>query len=123
MRRAWNAYRTYAWGADELKPVSNRSHDWLRLGATMVDCLDNLWIMGLKKEFGEAREWVAKNLHFRASGISMFETVIRIMGGLLSAFELSRDAVFLEKARELADKMMFAFEKNPSTGIPCTTIS
>lgn len=123
MRRAWNAYRRYAWGADEIKPVSNKSHDWLRLGATMVDCLDNLWIMGMKKEFAEARDWVASNLHFNARGVSMFETVIRIMGGLLSAFELSRDAIFLEKARELADKMMFAFAKNPATGIPCTTIS
>lgn len=47
-------------GADELKPVSNSSHEWLHLGATLVDCLDNLWIMGMRKEFDEAREWVAK---------------------------------------------------------------
>ena len=34
-----------------------------------------------------------KNLHFdRAAGISMFETVIRILGGLLSAFELAETA-------------------------------
>ena len=59
MRRAWAAYRKYAWGADEVKPLSNRSHNWLRLGATLVDCLDNLWIMGMHAEFAEAREWVA----------------------------------------------------------------
>ena len=91
MRRAWAAYRKHAWGADEIKPVSNRSHDWLRLGATLVDCLDNLWIMGMRQEFAEAREWVATSLHFRASSVSMFETIIRILGGLLSAFELSKD--------------------------------
>jgi len=124
MRRAWTAYRKYAWGADELKPVSNRSHDWLRLGATLVDCLDNLWIMGMKEEFAEAREWVATRLQFNTQrGISMFETTIRILGGLLSAYELSRDRIFLTKAQELADKMMFAFDKNPRTGLPCTTIS
>jgi len=123
MRRAWNSYRQYAWGADELKPVSNRSHDWLRLGATLVDCLDNLWIMGMKAEFQEAREWVATRLHFTtARSISMFETVIRILGGLLSAYELSRDQIFLDKSVELADKMMYAFEKT-RTGLPCTTIS
>ena len=56
---------------DELKPVSNKSHNWLGLGATLVDCLDNLWIMGMKDEFYEARDWVAQHLHFdRASGIS-----------------------------------------------------
>jgi hypothetical protein len=113
----------YAWGADELKPVSNRSHEWLRLGATLVDCLDNLWIMGMKAEFQEAREWVATRLHFTtARSISMFETVIRILGGLLSAYELSRDQIFLDKSVELADKMMYAFEKT-RTGLPCTTIS
>ena len=123
MKRAWNSYRQYAFGADEIKPVSNKSHNWLHLGATLVDCLDNLWIMGLTQEFAEAREWVDKHLHFdRSTGISMFETIIRIMGGLLSAFELSKDRMFLEKSRELADKMMYAFKKNP-TGLPCTTIS
>ena len=123
MKRAWSAYRKYAWGADEIKPVSNRSHNWLHLGATLVDCLDNLWLMELKEEFAEAREWVATRLNFdRASSISMFETIIRIMGGLLSAFELSKDRMFLDKSRQLADKMMYAFNRNP-TGLPCTTIS
>jgi len=123
MKRAWNAYKQYAFGADEIKPVSNRSHNWLHLGATLVDCLDNLWIMGLRDEFAEAREWVAKHLHFdRSTGISMFETVIRILGGLLSAFDLSGDRLFLDKSRELADKMHYAFKRNP-TGLPCTTIS
>ena len=125
MRRAWNAYRNYAWGADEIKPVSNRSHDWLRLGATLVDCLDNLWIMGMMKEFKEAREWVATRLIFTntARSISMFETVIRILGGLLSAYELSKDRMFLTKAQDLADRMMYAFDARGRHGLPCTTIS
>jgi len=43
----------------------------------------------MKEEFEEAKEWVATKLDFkRAKGISMFETVIRILGGLLSAFEV-----------------------------------
>ena len=42
----------------------------------------------MKDEFYEARDWVAHPHFDRASGISMFETVIRILGGLLSAFEL-----------------------------------
>lgn len=122
-KRAWSAYRLYAWGADEVKPISNRSHNWLHLGATMIDALDNLWLFGMKAEFAEAQEWVATKLVLdRSTGISMFETVIRILGGLLSAFELSREPVFLRKAQEVADHMMYAFHANP-TGLPCTTIS
>jgi len=123
MKRAWASYRKYAWGKDELKPVSNKSHDWLHLGATLIDCLDNLWLMDMKAEFREAQEWVATMDISHAHGISMFETVIRIFGGLLSAFELSREPVFLGKAREVADHMMYAFDVNKNTGIPCTTIS
>jgi len=123
-KRAWNAYRKYAWGADELKPVSNRSHDWLHLGATMIDCLDNLWLFGMHEEFKEAQIWVATRWNVRrANGISMFETVIRILGGLLSAYELSGEAIFLAKAQEVADHMMYAFDMNAKTGLPCTTIS
>ena len=62
--------------------------------------------MNMKAEFDEAREWVANHLHFRASSVSMFETIIRILGGLLSAYDLSADKIFLTKAKELADKMM-----------------
>jgi len=122
-KRAWRSYEKYAWGMDELKPMSNRSHNWLGLGATLVDCLDNLWIFGMKEEFKRAQEWVEQHLHFdKAAGISMFETVIRILGGLLSAFELSRERVFLKKAQELADRLLYAFSKH-QTGLPCTTVS
>lgn len=33
-------------------------------GATIVDSLDTLFIMGMKDEFKEAKEWVDKNLGF-----------------------------------------------------------
>ncbi len=38
--------------------------------------------------------------------LSLFETVIRVVGGLLSAYDASHDALFLEKADELAAKIM-----------------
>ena len=77
----------------------------------------------MKEEFRRAQAWVEQHLHFdKAAGISMFETVIRILGGLLSAFELSREQVFLTKAAELADKLLYAFSKH-RTGLPCTTVS
>ena len=45
---AWNAYKRYAWGHDELKPVSHGWQEWFGIGLTIVDSLDTMWIMGLK---------------------------------------------------------------------------
>jgi len=87
------------------------------MGFTLIDTLDTLWIMGLHKEFAEAREWVATKLSFnKHRGVSVFETTIRALGGLLSAYDLSGDRVFLEKAKDLGDRLMPAF--NTPTGIP-----
>jgi len=45
---AWNNYKKYAWGMDELRPVSGRGTNWFGVGLTIVDSLDTLYIMGLK---------------------------------------------------------------------------
>ena len=49
---AWSNYRRYAWGHDELLPLSRKSHDWYgqSLLMTPVDALDTLVLMGLKQE-------------------------------------------------------------------------
>ena len=62
MQWAWKGYRTYAWGEDELLPLSHASHRWFGLGLTLVDSLDTLHMMGLEEELAEARVWVARNL-------------------------------------------------------------
>jgi len=117
MSFVWKSYRKYAWGSDELKPLSRTGQDnWGGMGVTLVDSLDTLWIMGLRKEFDEAKEWVAKELTFRRAGsVSVFETTIRELGGLLSAYDLSKEKVFLDKAVELGHLLSPAF-RSP-TGI------
>jgi len=56
MLHAWNSYVKYAWGMDELQPQSkNGINSFGGLGATLVDSLDTLYIMGLKDEFQKAR--------------------------------------------------------------------
>uniref|UniRef100_F6YTW6 mannosyl-oligosaccharide 1,2-alpha-mannosidase n=1 Tax=Equus caballus TaxID=9796 RepID=F6YTW6_HORSE len=58
-----------------------------------------MWILNLKKEFKEARTWVSKKLVFQKDvDVNLFESTIRILGGLLSAYHLSGDHLFLEKA-------------------------
>ena len=118
MARVWKAYKAHAWGRDELKPISLVGHDnWGGIGCTLVDSLDTLWLMGLKDEFWEARDWVRDHLTFARTGtVSVFETTIRELGGLLSAYDLSKDKVFLKKAQDLGDRLLGAFD-TPS-GIP-----
>ncbi|XP_014637476.1 PREDICTED: endoplasmic reticulum mannosyl-oligosaccharide 1,2-alpha-mannosidase-like [Ceratotherium simum simum] len=110
-RHAWTGYRKFAWGHDELKPVSRSFSEWFGLGLTLIDALDTMWILGLKKEFKEAREWVSKKLVFqRDVDVNLFESTIRILGGLLGAYHLSGDDLFLKKAEDFGNRLMPAFQ-------------
>lgn len=123
MLHAWSSYEKYAWGNDELQPQTRQGvNSFGGLGATLVDSLDTLYIMGLKEEFQRAREWVANTLDFdKDYEASVFETTIRVVGGLLSAYDLSEDKVFLEKARDIADRLLPAW--NTPSGIPYNVIN
>jgi endoplasmic reticulum Man9GlcNAc2 1,2-alpha-mannosidase len=46
---AWDAYKRYAWGHDEVKPISRSYKEWFHIGLTLVDSLDTMYIMGLTK--------------------------------------------------------------------------
>ncbi|ORY10330.1 glycosyl hydrolase family 47-domain-containing protein [Clohesyomyces aquaticus] len=111
--RNWQSYKTWAWTKDELMPISATGIDpfggW---GATLVDSLDSLWIMGLKDDFYEAVAAVAE-INFGESdmvNISVFETTIRYLGGLLSAYDLSHEKVLLDKAIQLGEMLYRAFD-------------
>lgn len=121
MEHAWGGYVKYAWGADEVRPVSRNHHNWLGLGGTIIDSLDTLWIMGLKDEFNRARDWVRDSFD-PAIGIevSFFETTIRVVGGLLSAYGLSGDTMFIDKARVIATNLLKAFDEG--SGIPYSMV-
>ncbi|KAL6843213.1 hypothetical protein ACP4OV_026926 [Aristida adscensionis] len=123
MIHAWNSYVKYAWGDDELQPQSkNGINSFGGLGATIVDSLDTLYIMGLRDEFQKAKDWVAESLNFdKDYEASVFETTIRILGGLLSAYDLSADKIFLEKARDISDRLLPAWDT--SSGIPYNRIN
>ncbi|XP_062407127.1 mannosyl-oligosaccharide 1,2-alpha-mannosidase IA-like isoform X2 [Sardina pilchardus] len=121
MQFAWENYKRYAWGANELRPISQQGHSSNLFGslkgATIVDALDTLYIMEMDDEFEAAAEWVENNLDFNMNTeISVFEVNIRFVGGLLSAYYLSGKEVFRQKAVELGEKLLPAF-KTP-TGIP-----
>ncbi|KAG7465683.1 hypothetical protein MATL_G00156020 [Megalops atlanticus] len=121
MQFAWENYKRYAWGCNELRPVSKQGHSSNLFGslqgATIVDSLDTLYIMEMYEEFEAAAEWVQTHLDFNVNTeVSVFEVNIRFVGGLLSAYYLSGKEVFRRKAVELGLKLLPAF--NTPSGIP-----
>jgi mannosyl-oligosaccharide alpha-1,2-mannosidase len=119
---AWDHYVDRAWGKDEINPVSGTSQSFFiegrDLGLSLVEALDTLWIMELDAEFQAGIDWVKANLDFDVDGdAQVFETNIRLVGGLLSAHLASGDSVLLDKARDLADRLMKAFDASPH-GLP-----
>ncbi|KAJ3127406.1 Mannosyl-oligosaccharide 1,2-alpha-mannosidase IA [Nowakowskiella sp. JEL0407] len=121
IKHAWDGYAKHAWGADELRPLSLSSFNWYgnySLLSTPVDSLDTLYIAGLKKEYEAAKKLVLEELDFGKvdAEVSVFETNIRILGGLLSAYELDGDKRLLAKAIEMGDALLPCF--GTKSGIP-----
>uniref|UniRef100_A0A8C0Y3M2 alpha-1,2-Mannosidase n=1 Tax=Cyprinus carpio carpio TaxID=630221 RepID=A0A8C0Y3M2_CYPCA len=127
MKHAWDSYRQYGWGHNELKPIAKKGHSTnifgnSQMGATIVDALDTLYIMGLHDEFKDGQEWIKQNLDFSVNAeVSVFEVNIRFIGGLLAAYYLSGQEVFKVKAVQLAEKLLPAF--NTPTGIPWAMVN
>lgn len=135
---AWSGYKKYAMGFDELMPLSHRGVDGLGgLGATIVDALDTAMIMGADEVVTEAGSWIETHLSHRIKEkgqVNLFETTIRVLGGLLSAYHLSggeqgmnsthmgpKSIVYLETAKQLADLLLSAFTSSP-TPIPFSDV-
>lgn len=123
-QHAWQAYKQYAWGHDALKPLSKSNHNWYgpSLLMTPVDALDTLLIMGLKKEAKEAQELIATKLNFDQDiYVQNFEITIRLLGGLLSAYQITNDKRLLNLADDLGKRLLPVFES--PTGMPYTHVN
>ncbi|WVQ79805.1 hypothetical protein IAT38_001905 [Cryptococcus sp. DSM 104549] len=144
-KHAWDAYKRNAWGHDEVRPVSmtpsNPFNGW---GATIVDSLDTLLLMGFSDEYNLCRPHVNQlNFHWvngrdwnqgfvsedehgtgevfamdrdKATGLPVFETGIRYLGGMLGAYDLSGDQLLLNRSVDLAEVLSTAF--NTVSGLP-----
>jgi hypothetical protein len=107
------------------------------LGWIIVDSLDTMMLMNLTQKLSNAREWISTSLDYdQDHDVNTFETTIRMLGGLLSAHYLSSafpemaplakgekadEDLYLEKAVDLADRLLGAYE-SPS-GIPYASIN
>ncbi|CAL1536742.1 unnamed protein product [Lymnaea stagnalis] len=121
-KHAWAAYKKYAWGHDELHPISKTSTEWFGTGLTLVDSLDTMVIMGLKEEYEEAKKWVEEHLTFNVDRyVNLFEITIRNLGALLSAYHLTGDEIMKVRAIELGNRLLPAF--NHGSKIPYSDVN
>jgi mannosidase alpha-like ER degradation enhancer 2 len=116
---AWRGYERYAWGHDELLPLSRSARDWYPASFVMtpVDAFDTMLLMGLVDEAARAKGLIFERLSFdRDFPVQVFEMTIRLLGGLISAYQMDGDPRFLSLARDLGDRMLPAF--GSPTGMP-----
>ncbi|KAJ3772466.1 glycoside hydrolase [Lentinula raphanica] len=125
-KHAWRAYERDAMGNDEYHPISHKGTNLTKaggIGYTVIDSIDTMLIMGLEDDYARARKWVENSLSFDRDGaFNTFETTIRVLGGLLSAYELSgHDKLYLNHAIELANRILPVFD-TPS-GLPLPNVN
>ncbi|KDO53923.1 hypothetical protein CISIN_1g0475971mg, partial [Citrus sinensis] len=91
---AFDGYMEHAFPLDELRPLSCEGEDSLGgYALTLVDSLDTLALLGDRERFTTSVEWIGKNLQFDINKtVSVFETTIRVLGGLLSAHLIARSS-------------------------------
>src|SRR5258705_6563594 len=116
---AWNGYKKYAWSHDDLKPLTKTYHDWYTqpLLMTPVDSLDTMIIMGMKDEAAQTKQYIIENLSFdKDIEVQNFEITIRLLGGLLTNYQLTGDKRLLSLAEDLGNRLLPVF--NSPTGMP-----
>ncbi len=116
---SWHAYEQYAWGHDELRPLSKNGRDWYgeSLYMTPVDALDALLLLGCTAEAEKAKNLIVEKLSFdKDIVVKNFEITIRLLGGLLSSYQLSGDKRLLALAEDLGTRLLPVFES--PTGMP-----
>jgi ER degradation enhancer, mannosidase alpha-like 2 len=116
---AWNGYKKHAWGHDDLKPLSKTHHDWYPqpLLMTAVDSLDTMILMDMKEEADATRQYIVDNLSFdKDIEVQNFEITIRLLGALLTNYQLTKDQRLLTLAEDLGNRLLPVF--NSPTGLP-----
>jgi len=114
--------QSYAREYDELRPIERKCHDWAGLPGdqtreiktnsmmlTAVDSISTFALMKLEPELDQALE-LCLAWDFRVdSHVSVFETTIRVLGGLLSGWALTGRVELVEKAEGVGMGLLGAF--------------
>ncbi|GAA4638737.1 hypothetical protein GCM10023196_097660 [Actinoallomurus vinaceus] len=123
LRHTWQSYKRYAWGHDQLLPVSGGYSEFFDknhpVGLSIVEALGTLYLMGLDDELADGIGWIRDNLDFAGvnADVQVFETNIRMVGGLLSGYLATGEKTLLDNAKKIADILLPCFTTSP-TGMP-----
>ncbi|MFI0914508.1 glycoside hydrolase family 47 protein [Streptomyces abikoensis] len=119
---AWSGYKRFAWGHDEVLPVSGGHREFFAaghpVGLSIVEALDTHFLMGLDDEVGLCLDWIDDRLDFDIDApFQVFETTIRLVGGLLAGHLVTGRRALLDLCADLTDRLLPAFTRSP-TGMP-----
>ncbi|CEP60967.1 mannosyl-oligosaccharide 1,2-alpha-mannosidase LALA0_S02e03752g [Lachancea lanzarotensis] len=141
--QSWRDYVSNGWDADVYRPLSKKGSYMYGstekpLGWIIVDSIDSMFLMynssahhreEFKAEILRVEHWIKTKLDYDIDvSVSLFETTIRMLGGLLSAYYLSdllgvgNSTLYLEKATDLADRMLPAFH-HENAKIPYSSVN
>lgn len=134
-REAWIAYTRLAWGHETLRPVTGEPYDCdcfvsgplvngnssITSGQTIVSAASSLWLMGLRHEYQQARNWIATQLPdplIAHNKVGLYFAVGEYLGGLLSTYALTGDLIYLDKAVQTASTLKPAYSTElPDSGL------
>lgn len=134
-QHAYDGYLKYASDYDELRPLTcDGINTWGSYSLTLIDALDTLATMGNFTEFRRVAKLLETKMNFdKDINVSVFETNIRIVGGLLGAHLMSKRAgvevevgwpctgPLLRMAEDVARRLLPAFDT--TTGMPYGTVN
>ncbi|HTU28264.1 MAG TPA: glycoside hydrolase family 47 protein [Solirubrobacteraceae bacterium] len=119
---AWGGYVQYAYGQDQLLPLSKQGQAFFvpgqSVGLSIIEALDTMYVMGLDEQLADGVSWIHQNLDFDIDGdFHVFEAIIRLVGGLEAGYLATGDPYLLTQCVDIADRLLPAFTQSPS-GMP-----
>lgn len=130
IQHSWKGYVKYAWGHDELLPERKSYVDWgdhtsqfTGIGLTAIEVMDTLWLSAQYDDFYKVIDYLKTKHTFDVPvEVSLFETTIRVLGGLLSCYELSGEEICLTKAHDLGNRLFRAFHTEGNYVLPKASV-
>ncbi|HEY3752848.1 MAG TPA: glycoside hydrolase family 47 protein [Pseudonocardiaceae bacterium] len=118
---AWRGYQKFAWGHDEVHPLTGTFSEFFvdghPIGLSIIEALDTLYVMGLDDDLAAGVAWIEQNLDFDIDGdFHVFEAIIRVVGGLLAGYLATGNKKLLALTVDITDRLMPAFAS--PTGMP-----
>jgi hypothetical protein len=118
----WNGYKRFAWGHDEVHPISGGFDEFFVAGhpvaLSIIEALDTLYVMELDDDLHEGVEYIVNRVDFDIDGdFHVFEAIIRLVGGLEAGYLATGNRALLDLCVDLTDRLLPAFTQSP-TGMP-----